>query len=541
MRATDEETASMLQTELRMQRYAVILLVSLGVTLVVAFDQGWLYESDDSSAAQNRVVDAVQADRSGVVPESVSTAEAAGGERLLAAAERRLQAERLRRRRVLEAALHRRQAAKAAEGSPRMSVPVETRPLSQPATVPTRMASYQPPPPPPPPSDEVAPPVPPPAPPPVAPAPVAPPPAPSAAPTAPPAAAPPVRATPPQPVQPPGGSAGASTNAAGDDDERRRRQQEKERAQRSDESAKESPQPPEAPESMGVPPPRPQPQFLRDNSVLLEPGQYQFETGFVYTSNVTRSVISETLDDQLLVGSLSTTNRNLQIPLEFRIGVNRDLQASFSLPIGFVNQELSLGSSKLSDDTVGIGDLGINLTRVLSQGKGGKPNILGNIGLSAPTGSTSVPSVQQQPGINLGNGFWMVNVGFTVVKQIDPVAFFGGLTYVKTFDTDLSESIRLTPGDLIAYRFGVGYAINSRVSLSTGFDGSFIGELKVNDRVIPGSAREPFALRLAATLQSDQPKSARQEKRLPRTTEPFVRFGLSEAAPDIGFGVRLTY
>jgi hypothetical protein len=292
---------------------------------------------------------------------------------------------------------------------------------------------------------------------------------------------------------------------------------------------------------MGVPPPRPQPQFLRDNSVLLEPGQYQFETGFVYTSNVTRSVISETLDDQLLVGSLSTTNRNLQIPLEFRIGVNRDLQASFSLPIGFVNQELSLGASKLSDDTVGIGDLAVNVTRVLRQGKGGKPNILGNLGFSAPTGSTTVPSVQQQPGINLGNGFWMVNAGVTVVKQIDPVAFFGGLTYVKTFDTNLSESIRLTPGDLIAYRFGVGYAINSRISLSTSFDGSFIGELKVNDRVIPGSAREPFALRLAATLQSDQPKSARQEKRLPRTTEPFVRFGLSEAAPDIGFGVRLTY
>lgn len=537
----------MLQTELRMQRYGVILLVSLGITLVVAFDQGWLYESDGSSVVAARVVNGGYVDGGGVAPESHRTVDAAGSERLMAAAERRLQAERLRRRK----------AARPAEGNLRVSAPIETRPLPQfeTATVATRVASYQPPPPPP--ADEAAPPTPPPAPP-----PVVPPPAPTA-PPAPPADTPSLPAPPPAaakaPSDPPaaprtseggaakspppaGGTSGGATNGSGDDEqERRRRQQEKERSPSAAEPAKEAPQPAEAPESMGVPPPRPQPQFLRDNSVLLEPGQYQFETGFVYTSNVTRSVISETLEDQVLVGSLSTTNRNLQIPLEFRIGVTRDLQASISLPIGFVNQELSLGSSKLSDDTVGIGDLGINVTRVLSQGKGGKPNILGNLGFSAPTGSTSVPSVQQQPGINLGNGFWMVNVGFTVVKQIDPVAFFGGLTYVKTFDTNLSESIRLTPGDLIAYRFGVGYAINSRVSLSTSFDGSFIGELKVNDRIIPGSAREPFALRLAATLQSDQPKSARQEKRLPRTTEPFVRFGLSEAAPNLGFGVRLTY
>ena len=153
-----------------------------------------------------------------------------------------------------------------------------------------------------------------------------------------------------------------------------------------------------------------------------------------------------------------------------------------------------------------------------------------------------IPAAQQLPGASLGNGFWTFTGGVTAVKSIDPVAVFFGINYTLTLDSALNEQVTINPGDILSYRLGTGFAINSRISLSTVFEGNYIGELQYNDRFLSGTAREPFTVRIASTIQADPNRPGRIAKaRRAKTTEPFVRFGLSDASPDVNLGIRWTY
>jgi hypothetical protein len=126
------------------------------------------------------------------------------------------------------------------------------------------------------------------------------------------------------------------------------------------------------------------------------------------------------------------------------------------------------------------------------------------------------------------------------IKTIDPIAAYVGLNYVNTFESTINN-LDLQPGNIFSYRFGVGYAINSRVTVSSSFNGAYISELEVGRQLLPGSAREPLTVRLAATILSKGPSLVGQSKGRRRTTEPFIAMGITDAAPDTNFGVKWTY
>jgi hypothetical protein len=140
----------------------------------------------------------------------------------------------------------------------------------------------------------------------------------------------------------------------------------------------------------------------------------------------------------------------------------------------------------------------------------------------------------------LGSGYWTLSGGLVFIRSIDPIAAFVGLNYTQTFQTTLNN-LDLEPGNIFSYRFGLGYAINSRVTISSSFNGAYISELEVAGRTIPGSAREPLTVRLAATILSKGPSLIGPAKGRRKTTEPFIAMGVTDAAPDTSFGVRWTY
>jgi len=296
----------------------------------------------------------------------------------------------------------------------------------------------------------------------------------------------------------------------------------------------------EAPENLGVPPPRPQPQFLRDQSVLLDPGEYQFEFGLSYTSNAVDSPLGLTINNNTLVTNLRRTTRTVMIPTEFRLGLGPETQAFVNLPLGYSGQSVTIGNYVDNSDTLGIGDMGFGLTQVLYGPKADRPTVMGSFSFTAPTGETSIPAAQQLPGVALGNGFWTMSSGLTAIRSLDPIAIFYGFTYTYTFSTEFGGST-LDAGNILSYRVGVGYAINSRVTLSTAFTGAYIGDLKLNDNTVGGTAREPFQLRLAATIVNPERDQKGQATKGKMTTEPFLTFGLSDTAPDVIFGIRRTY
>lgn len=289
-------------------------------------------------------------------------------------------------------------------------------------------------------------------------------------------------------------------------------------------------------ETIGVPPPKEQPQFLRNDSILMEPGDYQWEIGLSYARNLNQSPVGQFLGETAIVGNLRRVNRVLQMPIELRLGLTPDLQGSISIPIGLANQEVSIGGAELTDDSFGIGDLSLGLTRLIRQGDLTEPNVLGFLSMSIPTGQASLATSLDDPSIALGRGFYTLTTGLTFTRTFDPLVFFSGFGYQHNFEANFAGVGRLNPGNGGFYRLGVGYAVNSNVSLSTAFTGAFLANAEINDIRLGGTSREPLSLRIAATVVRKQ-KSVKKA----RTIEPFVNLGLNEDATDTVLGVSWTY
>jgi hypothetical protein len=128
-------------------------------------------------------------------------------------------------------------------------------------------------------------------------------------------------------------------------------------------------------------------------------------------------------------------------------------------------------------------------------------------------------------GAGLGNGVWRLGGDLLVVRSLDPCVLFYGAGYTYSFERDF-DGVQVELGHEFQYNFGLGFAANERVTLSTAFLGSYITETRFDDQLVPNSDQEPLRIRLAATIAQNC-----------RIVEPFVNFGLTETAPAAELGI----
>ncbi|MDG2390540.1 MAG: hypothetical protein P8M30_14620 [Planctomycetaceae bacterium] len=294
-------------------------------------------------------------------------------------------------------------------------------------------------------------------------------------------------------------------------------------------------------EQLGVPPPKRTSQFVKRNSVLLQPGRYQFEYGLRYSVDTTISPaagISNTEDSIVQILNATQKRQVFSSPLEFRLGLFENLQGFMSIPIGWSGRSVTAGNSKTDSDTYGLGDLGLGLTRVMWAPEKSKKRILGFVQTSAPTGDGAISLSQQNRNASLGAGYWTLTAGANMSQSMDPVVLFGSLGYTYTFGTRLDTGDRIDVGNTLFYQTGVGYAINPNVTISAAFSGASTGSIRINDQRIPGARTEPFSLRIAGSINTPDKKSKTAAS---KNYEPFLRYGLTSLANDVEFGIRWTY
>lgn len=299
-------------------------------------------------------------------------------------------------------------------------------------------------------------------------------------------------------------------------------------------------------EEYGIPPPRRIPLFLQETSILLPPGEYQYETGLRYSTNSTVFAASAILDGSAFVANADRKQQTISMPLEFRFGIAEELQGFVSIPLGWSKQRITFQSVERSEDRVfGVGDLSFGLTKLLWQWKEDQTRFLGSVSASAPTGPSAFAISGQSELAALGQGYWTVGGGVNLVRSIDPISIFGGAGYTYTFATDVGQGQRLDAGNSLFYSIGLGYSVNPTVSMNVSFAGSYGGELKVNGTTLPGTSTEPLSLKVAATFANVKKRTLLQSMANKYTTptlrEPYVRFGLTQFAGDVDFGIRITY
>jgi hypothetical protein len=295
-----------------------------------------------------------------------------------------------------------------------------------------------------------------------------------------------------------------------------------------------------APESLGEAPeetnePR---QFLRRDSILLDPGEYQIDIKFQYLIDETDFTLVRVQDGLVQIGEARRRQRLMLVPVEFRLGINPVLQAFVNVPFGWANSELDfLGTDEYSN-VGGIGDVSVGFTRQFVEGDEHFPDVLGTFAFSVPAGRSNVVTSLSTPGSSLGQGYWTATGALTMIHTHDPVVIFYGGGYRHRFERTFNGGITVDPGKIIFYRLGTGVAINSRVTFSAEFSGSYITEDVVEGVRVPGSIREPMQLRFATTISKD-PKFQHHHRPV-KTVEPFVTFGLTEDAIDSVFGISWT-
>jgi Putative MetA-pathway of phenol degradation len=290
--------------------------------------------------------------------------------------------------------------------------------------------------------------------------------------------------------------------------------------------------------------------FLRTETVLLKPGKYAFDIGMQYliqernfpilfrTIDPTNPVDDAhvlTTDGQTIglnVDEARFKSRELEMPLQLRYGLFKRVQAFIGAPVGWSNTEVDLtGRDEFKNDG-GLGDISFGTTIQFQDGQADCPYVIGTFVATAPSGgdpftnaalfSPSAPS--------LGNGFWKLGGNLLFIQPLDPVTFFYGAGIRGSFAHDYIGAT-FEPGMEYNYTFGLGFAINEKVTLSSQLFGEYQSRLQVNGQGLDGTSQEPISLQLAATI-------ARPCDRL---VEPFVQFGLTEDAVAVNIGITWTY
>ena len=283
-------------------------------------------------------------------------------------------------------------------------------------------------------------------------------------------------------------------------------------------------------QKLGEAPPPTNMEFLRRQSVLLKPCEWQIDVGFYYLYHEEELTLS--LDPSTVIQS-HIRQRILAMPLEFRYGLCDRVQLFANVPFGWANTETGMLGTDDYVNEGGVGDTNTGATIHLfkSNGLSCSPDIITTFGVTAPTGKgNAILGIFLAPETTLGQGFWAGYWNALFIHQYDPVIVYYGFGSRHYVSKEV-DGIGQRPGDQFTYQLGTGFAVNERITLSTTFYGSYITEAWYNGARLPGTIQEPMYLRFATTI-------TRPNKHV---FEPFVEVGMTKAAADSRVGVTWTF
>jgi hypothetical protein len=274
-------------------------------------------------------------------------------------------------------------------------------------------------------------------------------------------------------------------------------------------------------------------EFLRQEAILLKPGEHQVDWGLsysVYNLNAALPVVNKSGD---IVGVANERIRLqlMTIPFAVRYGLCDGLQAYVNLPLGWSNDETTTDTGEShTNNFVSMGDISAGLNYQIMKGCGAYvPDVIASLGFIAPTGHATFATSLLAPNSALGQGFWDITASILAVHTIDPVIFYYGAGYVHRFDASFGNNLDVDPGQEFDYVFGVGFAANPWVVVSGTFIGNYLTRYGVNGVSLPGSDLDLMRFRVSVTMVKDK-----------HIIEPYGEIGMTPDSPS-RVGITFTY
>lgn len=168
-----------------------------------------------------------------------------------------------------------------------------------------------------------------------------------------------------------------------------------------------------------------------------------------------------------------------KLELGVRLPVVHRADNSVLVPVqGSTNNDAAREIDSAAKGT-GIGDVELSARYQLLSARGGRPFLVGNLQVVAPTGSNpfSVPRTSSGEALKAatGAGFWGVSPSLTAILPSDPAVLFGTIGYTHNFGRNVDtviEPVRINyvkPGDAVSFSAGIGVSLNDRTSLNLGY------------------------------------------------------------------------
>lgn len=263
----------------------------------------------------------------------------------------------------------------------------------------------------------------------------------------------------------------------------------------------------------------------RAPGVLTRQGVLVVEPSIEYThTDVNRFVVGGVaILDTVLVGSIEASQADrdsVTASLGMRYGVTDRIEAEVRIPYMYRNDQTTNTvvstnnvDSTTSLDSHGLGDIEAALHWQINDGGGDWPFFVANIRAKSTTGTGPFDTARDARGIErelaTGSGFWGVEPSLTIIAPSDPAVFFANLGYLWNIERNVNLAVgnrviqEVDPGDAIRLGFGMGLALNEKVSFSVGYQHDWIlgTETRFNDGTFKSDALSVGALNFGVNWQ----------------------------------------
>jgi hypothetical protein len=205
----------------------------------------------------------------------------------------------------------------------------------------------------------------------------------------------------------------------------------------------------------------------------------------------------------------------LNTTLVIRYKITEKFQASINIPYQFIFSRISVAAgtsgggvtpnptSETTTSTSGLGDINGNVTYQLLNESLLQPSLTVALGFKGRTGEDVFQTDQPT-----GSGYNSISASLNASKSSDPAVLFGYVSYayaisrrdvVYTPANLPARTIDYEPGDNIGFGFGIAYALNYKLTLSTQFQESINLPGAINQEQLSNSMTNSASLRFGGT------------------------------------------
>ena len=264
--------------------------------------------------------------------------------------------------------------------------------------------------------------------------------------------------------------------------------------------------------------------------LLMRPGTFEVEPSVSYAHSSSENLVIDgfTIFPVLIVGDVFSERRRrntVTTTLTGRLGLPWNSQLEVRVPYVYEDDSRLTGDGneiRVSDH--GPGDIEVALSHELPRLFRGGPSFLGSLRWKAATARDPF-GYDPENEIPFGSGFETLSASLTDVSVLDPVVFFGTLTYTESLPARKGAD-RIDPGDSLSLQLGVALALNLETSMSFAFEQAFTGRTRLNGVEVPGTYVNTGTLSVG--LSRAFPSG--------RTFDASLAIGLSEDSPDVQLG-----